>query len=139
MIAVNYAPLPKEYRAEALAYVQLGTPPSAFFEAVLANELTQALDFFEAAGRDPYIASEMRDFVATVAWVSEQCPAKARGSRGAVVTWTDRHGLQGMQRSREWASWAETVPADVVNAETPSGLTRATREFMRMIGGRRGY
>ncbi len=34
---------------------------------------------------------------------------------------------------------AAEIGKAIVNAETATGLTRATREFMRMIGGRRGF
>jgi hypothetical protein len=139
MIPVNYSTLPKRYQSDALAYVQTGCIPGAFLEAVLANELTQAVDFFEASGRDPYNAADVRDFMSVVAWASEQCPVKARGSRGAVTTWIDRRGLDGIQTRESWMRWALDAQPVIVNAETASGLTRATREFMRMIGGRRGF
>jgi hypothetical protein len=127
-----YRNLPPYLYEEAFQYVQNGKITGAFLEAVLANELCQALDFFEASGRDPYSAADMKDFVATVAWVSEHCPAKAKGSRAAITVWCDRGGISGIEKRFDWSKWA----ADVQTGFVP--MTRSGREFFQQLG-RRGY
>jgi hypothetical protein len=82
---IDYTGLPLHMREPARHYLEDRVKPGDFLTAVLENDLVGA---FGKADETNKAAMEL-----WAAWLYNECPAAAWGSRGKVMDWLDKREL----------------------------------------------
>ncbi len=135
-MSTDYTGLPIQFRGQMRAYIDDGHRPCAFLQNVLDNDLrAAALRHQTGMETEVEIAVDgWKLFGQVVTWVFSEAPAKCYGSPSKVDQWIRARGLVGLAKV---AAEEERQLRRVLNGETPSGVTRAMREMMAVVSGRR--
>jgi len=85
---VDYSRVPVEYMRSAVErYIENGISPGSFLSAVIANNLSQAVNSADATN-----IQFLREWVKFFTW---EVPASCWGSQTAYLEWMDHNGRAG--------------------------------------------
>lgn len=106
---VNWYDIPESMRGGVIRYVENGTQPGHFLQAVFGNDL------MEACARGD--AENVRLLARYAKLLVNQCPGACFGSPGNVREWIGRGGLAGDEQHEplpvyEWSRFADQVYRD---------------------------
>jgi len=89
MPQLNYEGVPERVREQIQAYVEDGTLPNEYLQAIISDSLSGVFRFCSTV-------DEIRDAYTTSGWITNSCPGAMYGSHEKMTRWNLNKGLTGL-------------------------------------------